>query len=284
MKEVIKFLGNKEDLVWVYPKTTIHKDATVKVDLGYQAIMIRDGEMEMPYFQGMNQAFSEKQVKKTIHNCQIYFFNVSRDVIAREWGTRNPIKYYDKRYRLELTMRGHGTFRVTIDNPRLFLKAFNLEKNSYEMIESRIKDMVIIKLTEVLTKVLISEKHDLLSIHASYDLITKAAEEALNQEFEQYGLSIYELRISGLAPVEEEQIKIIKDLQFKSVVFESEFEMVNKVRKANNEDVIIQNQANLLNKKRQCARCHSTIEPHMKFCSHCGEAISWIEKGESNAI
>lgn len=275
-KTVIKFAGKKGDLVWIYPQTTIRQDATVHVEMGYQAIMVRNSEMDIPYFPGTNKAFKEKQNKKYVGDCKIYFFNKSRDVSAREWGTRYPIKFFDKRYKLELTMRGHGTYKVHLENPRLLLRSFKIDENSIPELETTIKDLVIEKLTQTIAKVLTSEKYDLLSIHACYDGITKGAQELLNADFESYGFSIFDLRISSLAPVEEEQIKVLKELHFKSAVFDTEFEMANKVRQANNEDILVQNQVNEIH----CTNCNAAINRDMVYCSNCGHKLKKTENGD----
>ncbi len=283
MKEVIKFLGKKDDLVWIYPKTSINNDAMIQVDMGYQAIMVRNGEIDIPYLTGTNKVFDDKQTKFSIFNnkkyvsdCSIYFFNKSREVSAREWGTKYPIKYFDKSYKIELSMRGHGTYKLCIESPRLFLKSFKIDNNSLFKLESSIKDMVISKLSETLAKELTKGSYDLLSIHAFYDVISKAAQDTLNVEIEQYGFSIYDLSIANLTPVEEEQIHALKEAKFKATIFENEFEIVNKARKANNEDIIMQKQM----KQQICTNCNTNIDSNMKFCPNCGKNLNESEFGD----
>ncbi len=286
MKEVIKFAGNKEDLVWIYPKNTISQDANVIVEMGYLAVMIKNGEMDIPYFPGTNDAFNEKQAKfslfnnKRVSDCSIYYFNTSIDVSSKEWGTRYPIKYFDKRYKMELTMRGHGTYKIHLENPRLLLKSFKIDSNSIAKLESSIKDIIISKLTASIAQVLTKEDYDLLSIHGSYDEITKKAQSTLNVEFEAYGFSIFDLSITYLEPVEEDKIKVLRDLQFKSAVFDTEFEMANKVRIANNEDILVQNQVKSQHNDLFCPTCHSIINSQMRFCASCGEKLKEVENGE----
>ncbi len=277
-QNLIKFLGNKDDLVWIYPENTINLDAKIQVDMGYQAIMVRNGEMELPYLPGLNEVFKEKIGKKKVSDCKIYFFNKSRDVSPRQWGTRNPIKYYDNRYKMELTMRGHGTYKIFIENPRLFLRSFKIDEKTINTLEASIKELVIEKITAVIAKMLNKGEYDFLSIHGYYDVITKNAQESLNEDFDELGFSIFDLRIALLSPVEEEQLKALKDLQYEKMVFESKFDMANKVRQANNEDLLVQKEAS--GEGLLCTNCNGKVTREMLYCPNCGHALKKTMVGE----
>ena len=206
MKEIIKFSGNKDDLVWIYPKANISKDAEVIVDKDYQAILVRNGKI-IPYFPGVNKAFSEKVslFNKYINDCTIYFFNKSKDVKFHKWGTKYPIRYFDKHYQTELSMRAHGKYKVYLDNPRLFMNSFKLDSNV--RIENDIKAMVIIKITEKLAKLLNLGKYNALSINAYLNEISTMIQDELNQDFEEWGFSLFNLSFTELSPLEVNEIK-----------------------------------------------------------------------------
>lgn len=255
MKELIKFAGHQDDLVWVYPKTKIHKDAEIFVDKDYQAIMVRDGEVDIPYLPGTNKVFHNLKFplfssNKYIENCRIYFFNKSRNVKKREWGTRYPIRYFDKRYGLELSIRAHGTYKVALDNPRLFLNNFYNERQTNSMIEEVIKDIVVNKLTEIISKVLILKNYDLLSINAYLNEITNEALKHINPDLEEFGFSIFDLTILQLLPLETEQLN------------------------------------NLLEKKAEmlCPKCDAEINKKLRFCASCGEKLFAVEVGEEDVV
>lgn len=263
MKELIKFAGHQDDLVWVYPKTKIHRDALVLVDKEHQAIMVREGEADIPYFPGENKVFNDVKFSifssnKYIDNCHIYFFNKSRNVKKREWGTRYPIRYFDKRYKIELSIRAHGTYKIYLDNPRLFLNNFYNANQSNLMIENTIKDIVITKLTEVISKILILKNFDLLSINAFLDEITRNALEAINTDLEQFGFSIFDLVILQLLPLEEEQLNKLKEKELNNVLERKE--------------------------ELHCPKCDEVVNQKMKFCANCGEKLFVVEDGEENVF
>lgn len=141
---------------------------------------------------------------KSPFRAEVYFINM-REFTDLKWGTPQPVLFRDKEFGM-IRIRAFGTYTMRVREPQQFLTQVVGTRSSFttDDIEEQLRSNIINEFNDMLGETLTS----LLDVQSmSLDLAT-AAQHALSDDFERFGLELLTFQISAITPPEEVQQRI----------------------------------------------------------------------------
>lgn len=137
---------------------------------------------------------------------EVYFLNM-KVFTDLKWGTREPVAFKDSRLGL-IRLRAFGIFDIRVLQPVLFLNTVVGTQGIYSTAD----------IGEYLSRVIVSRFNDLLgaeldsiySLPGRYDALAERLKAWLQQDFNRYGLGVFNIFINSITPPPEVQ-KAIDD-------------------------------------------------------------------------
>ena len=130
--DVIKNSGPGELLIWRAPEEDFNTNSTLVVMPGEQAIFVKNGHIEEVFENGSYKLSTENypfisRLRNALSggistfNCVVYFVRTVHSIEIK-WGTDSPIQVRDKLLGIATKLRARGSYKVSIENPSLFLE------------------------------------------------------------------------------------------------------------------------------------------------------------------
>jgi membrane protease subunit (stomatin/prohibitin family) len=141
---------------------------------------------------------------KSPFRAEVYYVNM-REFTDLKWGTPQPVLYRDKEFGM-IRIRAFGTYTMRVREPQQFVTQVVGTRSSYttDDIEEQLRSIIINEFNDMLGETLTS----LLDVQSlSLDLAT-AAQHALSDDFQRFGLELLTFQIAAITPPEEVQKRI----------------------------------------------------------------------------
>lgn len=209
--DVIKNSGSGELLIWRQPEEDFNINSTLIVMPGEEAIFIKGGNIEQifesgtyrlstenyPFISRLRNAFSGGV---STFSCVVYFV---RKAISQEiyWGTSSPISVRDKKWNIVTNAKVRGSYKVRIDNARLFLEKLignNIRLRTQADLDGYFVCEFQGKIKSAVSSFLNDLQQELIGLDAYLDELSNRIEPYVASILGEYGLKCVRFALSGL--------------------------------------------------------------------------------------
>lgn len=210
--DVIKNSGAGNLLIWRQPEEDFNTNSTLIVMPGEEAVFIKGGVIEQvfdngtyklntdnyPFISRLKNAFSGGV---STFNCVVYFVRKSQSMEIL-WGTSSPIQVRDKLLGISTKIRARGSYKISIDNPTVFLTKLVGNNISFmsqqELLDNYFANEFQSIIKSNLTKILNETQSELLGIEAQIEEISELLQPKLKEVFADYGIKLVKYAISAM--------------------------------------------------------------------------------------
>ena len=209
--DVIKNTGSGELLIWRQPEEDFNVNATLVVMPGEKAIFIKSGTIEQVFENGTYKLSTENypfisRLRNlftggiSTFNCVVYFVRAAHSIEVR-WGTDSPIQVRDKLLGIATKLRCRGSYKVSIENPAIFLE--KLLGNNVPFLQQEELDRYFIsefqsKIKSVIARALNESSTELLGIDARLDEFSETIQPFMQETLDSYGLRCVKFVVSAI--------------------------------------------------------------------------------------
>lgn len=222
----IKFDGRTNGphwLVYKCPSEQFVLGSQLIVSQGQEALFLKGGEPLDLFGPGthtlstgnlplLNRLVNLPFGGKTPFTAEIYYINktVKLDL---HWGTSTAIPLEDPKYGLILNVGARGQYGITINNSRLFLARIigavpNGTIGDYTVILKYFNGLINTKIKSVTSEYMIKKQISFLEISSYLSELSESFQNAINDEFERFGVEVVNFFCEAIAPRPEDYEKL----------------------------------------------------------------------------
>lgn len=222
----IKYDGSTNGLQWLvhkYPSEQFVLGSQLIVGTGQEALFVKGGEALDLFGPGtytlstgnlpvLNKLVNLPFGGKTPFSAEVYYINKTAD-LDMKWGTSNPIPLEDPKYGLILNVGAHGQYGITIADSRLFVSRIigavpNGATANPVTVLRYFNGLINAKVKSVTAAYMIKNQVSFLEISQYLSELSEAFQEALNDEFDRFGIELVNFYCESIAPKPEEYEKL----------------------------------------------------------------------------
>ena len=222
----IKFDGQASGphwLVYKCPSEQFVLGSQLIVSQGQEALFLKGGEALDLFGPGThtlstgNLPLLHKLVNlpfggKTPFAAEVYYINktVKLDL---HWGTSTAIPLEDPKYGLILNVGARGQYGIAINDSRLFVSRIvgaipNGVTGDYTVVIKYFNGLINTKIKSVTSEYMIKKQISFLEISSYLSELSDAFKEAINDEFERFGVEVVNFFCESIAPRPEDYEKL----------------------------------------------------------------------------
>lgn len=222
----IKFDGNPNGSQWLIykcPSEQFVLGSQLIVGQGQEALFVRGGEALDLFGFGthtlatgnlpiLNKLVNLPFGKKTPFTAEVYYINKTAN-LDMKWGTSTPIPLEDPKYGLILNIGARGQYGITITDSRLFVSKIigavpNGTTTNPLIIPRYFNGLINAVIKSVTSTYMIRKRISFLEISQYLSELSGAFQEALNEEFERFGINLVNFYCESIAPKPDEYKKL----------------------------------------------------------------------------
>lgn len=240
--DVVSWQVNTDELVHKFESDALRLGSQLIVYPSQTAFFVKGGVIADEFQSGTHTIKSEnipilgKLLNKVFNDespfkAEVWFVN-QVSILDCKWGTANNIHIEDPKYRIIVPVRAYGQYGFNISNPKVFLESFvgNMSSFSTEKFREYFKGIIVSKLTGIISNKLLQDDVSVVNISSYIDELSQYSEQALNEFFLRYGVTLTNFTIMSISVKEDDEsfkkLKEAKDLAAKiSVVGTQNYRM-----------------------------------------------------------
>ena len=215
--------GGPHWLVYKCPSEQFVLGSQLIVSQGQEALFLKGGEALDLFGPGThtlstgNLPLLHKLVNlpfggKTPFTAEVYYINktVKLDL---HWGTSTAIPLEDPKYGLLLNVGARGQYGIAINDSRLFVSRIvgaipNGVTGDYTVVLKYFNGLINAKIKSVASEYMIKKQISFLEISTYLSELSDAFKEAINDEFERFGVEVVNFYCESIAPRPEDYEKL----------------------------------------------------------------------------
>lgn len=224
---LIKYEGDNTTFVWKHPIEDFNCGSQLIVHESQEALFFRDGRALDTFGAGRytlatsNLPLLENLYKlptnadETFHS-EIYFVNLATQM-GIKWGTDSKVRLLDPDSNMYIEIGACGLFNLRVcDSRKLIIKLVGttaefgqddmLGKDGFgtDFIKGKFKALVMNKVKANLARIITTSKISIITIDQYIDLISERMKDVINEQLEQYGLTMPEFYITNVILPEDD--------------------------------------------------------------------------------
>ena len=227
--DVIKYNPETDDAIaWKFPREDISLGAQLIVNESQEAIFLKDGKVMDPPFGPGRHELSTENVPwirgivrfafggRTPNAAEVWYVNktVMRGL---KWGTKSPLQVVDPQYKHPMSVRAFGSWGMRVTVPRNFMSeligAQTLPSSEGYIGSKRIEEyfdgVIVQRFSDALAKFFVERNLSFFETNARLNDLSTFTADAINPEFQPYGIEIVNFNVERISIPKEEQ----KDFQ-----------------------------------------------------------------------
>lgn len=218
LASIIKYEGDADTLVWKHPIEDFNLGSQLIVHESQEAVFFRDGQaldlfgagrytLETQQLPILEKLYSLPTDTEGTFHSEVYFFNLTHQM-AVKWGTPEKINMIEPQTGAPISLGARGVLNFRIANARkLLLKLVGtggkltrqeLTENGDGHIQTYFRSMIQLTVSTQLASVITAEKLDILTLDQQKMRLSAAMLDALQTQFEEYGLVVTEFLVMGI--------------------------------------------------------------------------------------
>ena len=216
--DVIKNSGPEGALLWRQPEEDFNTLSTLIVMPGETAMFVNEGKVVQTFAEPGTYKLSTKNYPfisrlrnmfsggVSVFNCVVYFVRTAHSAQIN-WGTASPIQVRDKLLGIATQIRSHGSYRVRISDPVIFLEKLvgsNIPLQTQEDLNKYFSNQFQSKVIAFLTQTLNDTDTELLGVAARIEEFSQALRPQMQALLTEYGLECVSFTIAALDIADDE--------------------------------------------------------------------------------
>lgn len=289
----IKYDGTQNVSQWLiykHPSDQLVLGSQLIVSPGQEALFIKGGKILDLFSPGTytlstgNLPLLNKLVNfpfdgKSPFAAEVYFINKTANLNLK-WGTSTPIPLEDPKYGLILNISARGQYGITIHDSRLFLSRIigavpNGSTSDPLIILKYFNGLINTTIKSVTASFMITKKISFLEISQYLSELSSLFKQEVSDEFERFGIEIINFYCDSIAPKSNEYEKLRNTKE--ELALGLDFYKIRRTFDILENISTAETNHHFENAKLQltCSYCGASICSNMKFCSNCGEKITY---------
>lgn len=222
----IKYDGPKDGQPWIvykFPSDEFVLGSQLIVNQSQEALFLKGGEALDLFGAGThtlitgNLPLLNKLVNlpfggQTPFSAEVYYINKIARLDMR-WGTSVPFPVEDPKYGILLSIRAFGQYGITIKDSRQFILQIigavpGGAVANYDVVTKYFNGIINTKIKDIVSKLMIRKKISFLEVTTYIDELSFDCKEAINDEFERFGIEIMNFYLESINAPKEEYEKL----------------------------------------------------------------------------
>ena len=133
-------------------------------------------------------------------NCKVYYVNKT-DNLELNWGTASPIQVTDPVWKLQVNVRGYGSYTVRVkDSKKFYLKFVTLNADwlGRDVLEDNFRTVFQQKISTCIAKALRESNEELIAVSERVDSLAQTIKPILAPVLDEYGLALVNFYLGAL--------------------------------------------------------------------------------------
>lgn len=197
---LIRFEGKNEDLVWTSPYTSrLKKDEVIDVVVPFthEAVCVKDGVAEDVWKSGRYSLKTDREYGE--QDIRFYFVNKSV-VIPVSWGTPSQIDVVDPVFEMPVKFGANGEIKLSVSDTKTFLyKVVGVSDGmTANEVAAFFRNKIALLFNTHLAKLMADYNVSYFELPERLDAMSRFINDAVKDEFAQYGLCVADFIINGI--------------------------------------------------------------------------------------
>lgn len=212
-----EFVG-KDVLVHLDPREDFNTGTVVTVNLGEEAMFVKNGEVVGVMSNGRHELSTENypflsRIRNMItggvstFHCRIYYVRTAHSIIP--WGTPNGIQYQDNWFKCPTVARGFGEYWISFKNIPKFVANLMGNQSIYTVAELQdaFNGQISSQITRVIAKRLglLTQEREILAFNDMSEELEQVLQQDIQELLDDYGLELKRYFIENLEIEEDER-------------------------------------------------------------------------------
>lgn len=212
-----EFVG-KDVLVHLDPREDFNTGTVVTVNLGEEAMFVKNGEVVGVMSNGRHELSTENypflsRIRNMItggvstFHCRIYYVRTAHSIIP--WGTPNGIQYQDNWFKCPTIARGFGEYWISFKNIPKFVANLMGNQSIYTVAELQdaFNGQISSQITRVIAKRLglLTQEREILAFNDMSKELEQVLQQDIQELLDDYGLELKRYFIENLEIEEDER-------------------------------------------------------------------------------
>lgn len=209
---------SKDVLVHLDPREDFNTGTVVTVNLGEEAMFVKNGEVVGVMSNGRHELSTENypflsRIRNMItggvstFHCRVYYVRTAHSIIP--WGTPNGIQYQDNWFKCPTVARGFGEYWITFKNIPKFVANLMGNQNIYTVAELQdaFNGQISSQITQVIAKRLglLTQEREILAFNDMSEELEQVLQQDIQELLDDYGLELKRYFIENLEIEEDER-------------------------------------------------------------------------------
>jgi len=199
--KVIKYDGDKNNLVYKYPVENMNTKSKLIVNNFQEAVFIKNGQILDILPQGsyslstdiiplLSSFINLPFGGRTPFTAEIFFIN-KLSMLGIKWGSLTPLQVKDPKYEIVVPVRSYGEFGMSIADSRVFLESLIGNTSSFSTADllERFKGIVCAKINDLIASYVQQSQCSVLELNANLRQLSEAVQQGLQPIFAEYGIN-----------------------------------------------------------------------------------------------
>ena len=227
--DVIKWENMGDVFIYKFPEEDFNTMSQLIVNESQEAIFFNGGEALDTFGPGrhtlktqnlpiLTKLMTLATDGESPFHCQVYFVNKTEQM-AIKWGTDSQIQYTDPEYGFPLSIGVSGEMALKVNNGKKLLIKLVGTANEFnrETLTTSFRAFLMSKVKPYIARFMVNNKISIFDVDAHIDEFSKDLKQALNTDFEEYGLELVKFFVTNVVkPEDDPQYNKFKELHFRS--------------------------------------------------------------------
>jgi len=231
--DIIKYEGDNSTFIWKHPCEDFNTLTQLIVHESQEAVFFLNGEaldlfgpgrhtLETQNIPKLGKLFNKIIGDDTPFHCEVYFINKTVQM-AIKWGTDSKVRFVEPIYGIPLEIGACGEMNLEVsDSRKLLLKLVGtmngIAWDDYgagftKSLQNSFRPLISTAVKSNLPSAIKSNNIDVIEIDEKLELLSETMRRSIVNGFEEYGLTIPQFYITGIAlPENDPNFKKMKEL------------------------------------------------------------------------
>ena len=214
--DVVKWEVNSRELIHKFPSNDLRLGTQLVVYTGQTAYFVKGGKVLDSFEAGTYTIKTENipLLNKLINlpfggnspfQAEVWFVN-HLAVLDSKWGTPTPIQLEDPKYEIIVPVRAFGQYGLRVSDDKTLIEnlAGNMSSFTVDKIESYFKGMMMSRFNNILSDKMNKDGISILNLNSHLTAISEYAQQALQPDFNKYGIGLENFYIMSINVPEDD--------------------------------------------------------------------------------
>ena len=214
--DVVKWEVNSRELIHKFPSNDLRLGSQLVVYTGQTAYFVKGGKVFDSFEPGtytikteniplLNKLINLPYGSNSPFQAEVWFVN-HLAVLDSKWGTPTPIQLEDPKYEIIVPVRAFGQYGLRVSEDKTLIEnlAGNMSSFTVEKIESYFKGMMMSRFNNILSDKMNKEGISILNLNSHLTDISEYAQQALQPDFNKYGIGLENFYIMSINVPEDD--------------------------------------------------------------------------------